>query len=278
MITALSWASLFSYSTALAILWRYTTEASNHTPSARSRIIMVALIGMIFHAVDLYVRIIDNNGSLYGTELTLGQSISSVAVFATFIFVLLSMIRSTLNLGLAIIPAAILGLLAGRWLNPTPLGSSISHPGFEWHIALSIIAFGLLSLAFAQSILILIQEKQLKTHGTKQSGVSFFSLPALQSMDTLLFQLIWLGFMILSVTLAIGLKVNLDEYGAILAFNHHIVLTLVTWLAYAFLLFGRLLWGWRGRQAAIATIICYSLFLLGYFGTRFVKEVLITSA
>ncbi len=275
MLSLLSWASLLSYVAALVMLWQYTTRPEKHTARVRSSLIVATVIGIIFHAIDLYIRVINTQGPDSGFSMSLGHSISLVALVVTSIFVLISMVRATANLGLAILPTAILALLAGLWLNPAHNAISIAYPGFEWHIVLGIITFAMLSLAFAQSLLILVQEKQLKSHKQPQSGISLISLPALQSMETLLFQILWLGFVVLSITLALGVLVNRSEYGIVLLFNHHIVLTLLTWLAYAILLFGRHFFGWRGRQASIYTIICYSMFLIGYFGPRIVRELII---
>ncbi|MEE9447769.1 MAG: cytochrome c biogenesis protein CcsA [Arenicellales bacterium] len=292
LLTALSWAAALSYLAALGLLWQYTTNANKHTASRRSGIIVLSIIGLILHIVQLYAGVINNqafDASQHNHfQFSLGHSISLVAVFVTFIFILLSMVRATLNLGLAILPTTILGLIAGLWLNPgtnpsmpnvSLKGANISAVGFEWHLALGIITFSLLTLAFAQSLLILVQEKQLRNHRTLQApikSVSFISLPALQSMETLLFQILWLGFAVLSLTLIFGIYTNAQHTGSALIFNHHIVLTLATWLGYAILLIGRHFWGWRGRQASIYTIICYSLFLLGYFGPRIVRELIIT--
>ncbi len=275
MLTLLSWASLLCYLAALAMLWQYTNRPEKHTAAIRSTVIIATVVGVIFHAIELYIRVINTQGAGSGFSMSLGHSISLVALVVTTIFVLISMVRATTNLGLAILPTAILALLAGRWLNPAHEAINIAHPGFEWHIALGILTFAVLSLAFAQSLLILVQEKQLKSHHQRQTRVSLVALPALQSMETLLFQILWLGFVVLSITLALGLLVNRSEYGIVLLFNHHIVLTLLTWLAYAILLFGRHFFGWRGRQASIYTIICYSLFLIGYFGPRIVRELII---
>ena len=275
MLTALSWAALLSYIAALVLLWQYTTQTQKHTAGFRSSVIVVTLVGVILHAIELYNRLIHDQTAISDTSFALGHSISMVALVATVLFVLSAMVRSTLNLGLAILPTTILGLLAGRWLNPEYEAAIVMHPGFEWHMALGIVAFGLLSLAFAQSLLILFQERRLKTHNKPQTGISLVSLPALQSMETLLFQILWLGFAVLSMTLILGILVNTAQHGSAFKFNHHIILTIVTWLGYAILLAGRYFVGWRGRQAANYTIICYSLFLLGYFGPRVVRELII---
>ena len=276
MLTALSWAALLSYLTALTLLWQYTTNTEKHTASIRAAVIVATIIGLILHAIELYIRVIHHQLDLTGPAFELGHSISLVAIVATILFVIISMLRSTLNLGLVILPTTILGLFAGRWLNPEQEIFAINQPGIEWHLVIGIITFGVLSLAFAQSLLILIQDNQLRTHAKPKTGFSLVSLPALQSMETLLFQLLWLGFFILSATLVLGMLANKAQYGSAFVFNHHIVLTLATWTAYAILLGGRYFAGWRGRHASIYTIICYSLFVLGYFGPRIVRELIIS--
>ena len=161
MLTLLSWASLLCYVAALITLWQYTTRPEKHTAIMRSTVIIATVVGVIFHAIELYVRVINTQDPGSGFSMSLGHSISLVALVVTTIFILISMIRATVNLGLAILPTAILALLAGRWLNPAHEAISIAHPGFEWHIVLGIITFAMLSLAFAQSLLILVQEKQV---------------------------------------------------------------------------------------------------------------------
>lgn len=275
MLSALSWASFLSYSVALGLLWQYTTRPQRHTHFMRSSIVIMTLIGLIFHGIELYIRILNYHVANPDAFYALGHSISMVALFVTALFVLASMARAMINLGLAILPTTLLGLLAGRWLNPdNQIGINL-QAGFEWHFALGIITFSVLSLTFAQSLLIIVQENQLRDHSRPASAVSLVSLPALQSMETLLFQLLWLGFIVLSLTLGSGFLANNAQYGTPLVFNHHTLLTLLTWLGYCILLGGRTFLFWRGRQAAFYTIICYSLFLLGYFGPRIVKELII---
>ena len=131
MLTFLSWASLLSYAVALTILWQYTTRLEKHTATLRSTIIISTVVGIIIHAIELYVRVVNSQNPTPGFSMSLGHSISLIALVVTSIFVLISMVRSTVNLGLAILPTAILDLLAGRWINPAHEAISIAHPGFE---------------------------------------------------------------------------------------------------------------------------------------------------
>lgn len=279
MILILSWVPVLCYAIALAILWQYITQTSKHTDTRRATIIMISIVGLIFHTLSLTLDITQQSNA--GLKLpsplyfNLSDSLSIAALVISLVFIFLSMIRQTLNLGLAILPMAIFAQIASLWIGEKSSITTVAHVSFEWHLALGIIAFGLLTLAFSQSILILIQDKQLKSRAIPSASTSFIALPALQSMETLLFQLIWLGFIVLSATLFLGLILNQGIQGAALSFTHHIVLTIITWIAYAILLTGRHFSGWRGRHAARYTILCYALFLLGYFGSRVVNDLII---
>jgi ABC-type uncharacterized transport system permease subunit len=60
-------------------------------------------------------------------------------------------------------------------------------------------------------------------------------------------------------------------------FNHHTVLALLAWVSLIILIAGRLAFGWRGRIAILWTGTGFALLALGYFGTRFVVEVMLGS-
>ena len=63
--------------------------------------------------------------------------------------------------------------------------------------------------------------------------------------------------------------------GKPLRFTHHIVLSIIAWAVFGTLLVGRWRFGWRGRTAVRLTLAGFVLLVLGYFGTKFVLEVLL---
>jgi ABC-type uncharacterized transport system permease subunit len=101
------------------------------------------------------------------------------------------------------------------------------------------------------------------------------SLPPVETMETLLFQLITVGFVLLTITLLSGIGFSSQLFGKAFVFNHHTVLSLLAWCSFATLLGGRLFAGWRGQFAVQWTLASFILLLLAYFGTRFVLEVLL---
>ena len=79
------------------------------------------------------------------------------------------------------------------------------------------------------------------------------------------------------MTLAIitGSVVSMNATGAILPRDHKTFFTLISWLIFGVLLFGRIMWGWRGRVSLRWTLVGFGLLMLAYTGTRFIFEVLL---
>ena len=98
-------------------------------------------------------------------------------------------------------------------------------------------------------------------------------VPALETMESLLFQLILAGFVLLTVTVLSGTVFSEQVFGQPFVLSHHVVLSVLAWLTFAVLLAGRRLFGWRGRSAIRWTLTGFVLLALAYFGTRFVLEV-----
>ena len=68
-------------------------------------------------------------------------------------------------------------------------------PGIIAHVILSVLSYAILAIAATQSILLAMQNKRLKNH--QLSGL-FRILPPVQTMEAMLFELIWLGFLFLT--------------------------------------------------------------------------------
>ena len=110
--------------------------------------------------------------------------------------------------------------------------------------------------------------------GITQSGNSWLAaaLPPLVHMETLLFRTVGVGFILLSFVLVTGILFVDDMMAQHLW--HKTVLSILSWIVFAGLLFGRWRYGWRGARAVRLTLIAMSLLLLAYFGSRAVLEIL----
>ena len=97
----------------------------------------------------------------------------------------------------------------------------------------------------------------------------------METMERLLFALLWTGLVLLSVAILSGFSFLEDMFEQRL--SHHIVFACLAWFVFAGLLFGHRVLGWRGVTAVRWTLFGFALLLLGYLGSKFVVEILLAS-
>lgn len=173
------------------------------------------------------------------------------------------------SLFIGLLPMAAVVLLADALNDHHAPLENISY-GMVWHILLSILAYSVLTIAAVQSVLLYLQDSALK----KRQTTGFIqALPPLQLMDSLLFEMIWLGMILLTASYALGWPYIFDLKEQHL--GHKVVFAIISWLIFAWLLFGRYRFGWRGVIASRWTLIGTAFMILSYFGSKFVWEVLL---
>lgn len=150
-------------------------------------------------------------------------------------------------------------------------------PAFGWHIAVAVLAYSTLTIAAFHAILMALQESRLHTRNAKTGWLSgaLDQLPALLTMEKLLFRLIWIGFVLLSLTVLSGIVFSEQLFGKALRWDHKSVFAVISWVLFAALLVGRSWRGWRGKTALRFTLAGFATLLLAYVGSRFVLEVVL---
>jgi ABC-type uncharacterized transport system permease subunit len=153
-------------------------------------------------------------------------------------------------------------------------------PLFSWHIALSTLAYGALTIASFQAVLMAMQESRLHSLTAPDTHRGWFlgaldRLPPLLTMERLLFRMITIGFVLLTLTVISGIFVSEHVFGKPFRFEHKTVFTLLSWLVFGALLTGRQWRGWRGKTALSFVLTGFGTLLLAYVGSRFVLEVVL---
>jgi ABC-type uncharacterized transport system permease subunit len=245
----------------------YRLSRGPAAPTLRGPFLVVSVGAVLSHALLLQATV----PIAGGLNLPFTQAVSLVACTISAMFVVAAISRPAEYLGLLVLPiAAVMVLIAWVWpgqgVIPTTSGLQAAH------IVISILAYALLALATVQSLLLFYQERALRT---RQPRGLLRALPPLQTMETLMFRMLAVGFLLLTLTLVTGIFFSEQIFGRALPFTHHVVLSLIAWILFGTLLFGRWRYGWRGRTAVSWTVAGYTLLLLGYFGSKFVLEVLL---
>jgi ABC-type uncharacterized transport system permease subunit len=143
---------------------------------------------------------------------------------------------------------------------------------FKAHVVAAMLAYSLFTIAMLHAVLISQVEKRLH-HATLPRVLR--SLPPLMTMETLLFRMIGIGFVLLTLTLASGMVFSEEIFGKPWQFNHKVLFGFISWGVFAVLLWGHRFYGWRGRVAVHWTVGGFVLLVLAYLGSRFVLEVLL---
>ncbi|MCG8324344.1 MAG: cytochrome c biogenesis protein CcsA, partial [Thiotrichales bacterium] len=138
------------------------------------------------------------------------------------------------------------------------------------HILLSIAAYSLLSIAALQAILLAIQEY----HFRHKKVVRILNiLPPIKVMEDVLFGMIASGFFCLSLSLVSGMMFIHDLLAQHLV--HKTVLSVLAWIIFGIVLWGRWSLGWRGPTAIRWTLGGFVTLMLAYFGTKLVLEIIL---
>jgi ABC-type uncharacterized transport system permease subunit len=144
-----------------------------------------------------------------------------------------------------------------------------ASPWLPLHWALGIASYGLFAAAVVHAWMMTRAEKQIRQAADPQAGVPLLTL------ERLTFRFATAGFVLLSATLLAGLLFSEALYGRSVNWDHKTVFSVLSWLVFAFLLLGRLRFGWRGRTAVRVLYAGSLLLLLAYAGSRFVLEVVL---
>lgn len=225
------------------------------------------LLGMLAHATLLYPYIF----TLYGLNFNLFNVLSLISLFFLFFYVLFSLYRPIVSLGILAAPTAFIGMTIGF------IGRVAYQPlthvsvGLEAHIILSFAAYCVLLMATVQALFLRLQIGELKQQTIHRFWVN--KLPSLQTMEGLLFDMILVGFVLLSIALGLGFVYVEDLFSQHIV--HKTVFSVLSWLLFGVLLLGNWRAGWRGKRAANITIYAFILLAIGFVGSKFVLELVL---
>jgi len=109
-------------------------------------------------------------------------------------------------------------------------------------------------------------------------GNALDQLPALLTMEKILFRMIAIGFGLLTLTVLSGVVFSEQVFGKAVNWDHKSVFAVLSWVLFGILLTGRTWWGWRGKTALRFTLSGFATLVLAYVGSRFVIEVILHRA
>jgi len=265
----------------LLLLLFLSQRASAGKESALSAWVMKACIFviLILHGIELHDSVFTAKGFVFG----FAQDLSLIAWvglafywFQSWFLPIASLLWMSILFALfcSLLPIFFPGVL----ISP----EAVSDPWFKAHFIVATVSVGLLSLAAMQAMLMSAYDRALHQQLgiLPNSRVAFWldDLPPLMTIESLLFNLLYVGFGLLTLTVFSGLLFSQALFGKPFVWDHKTIFAVVSWLLFAGLIIARWRVGLRGRLAIRLVLSAYVALLLAYVGSRFVLEVILQRA
>ncbi len=226
----------------------------------------LGLVALLLHAAIVWQTVFLEGGVNLGFF-----RISALIFLVVNVACVTSLLRRPLqNLLLVLFPLSALAVLVATFAPDTSALVSNLSAGMLLHICSSILAYAVLTLAAIQSALLSLQDRQLKQRHT--TGIIQI-LPPLQLMESMLFELLWIGVSLLTIAIVSGFVFIDDIFAQSLV--HKTVLTIVAWVLFSTLLWGHYQLGWRSRTAVRLTLSGFLLLMLAFWGSKLVLELVL---
>src|SRR5687768_10666727 len=193
------------------------------------------------------------------------QALAVMSLLVVLVFLITTRSRARLRvLGAFITPVTLLlfmGAAFRRGVGPVP--EEVRSALLPVHVAVNVLGLVAFALAFAAAIAYLIQERQVRR---KNLGGLFQRLPALDQLDSLGLRAVIVGFPLLTVGVVTGTIWAVQLHSSALEISAAQGFALLAWLLFAAVLLLRVAAGWRGRKAAIGTMLGFLCTMAGLVG------------
>ncbi len=214
----------------------------------------------------------------FGTSWNSGlaEALWVTVLFSVLLFAMLSAVagQAWRLTGLLFPYLILLGLIATVAHHAGDARAPAAVPG-GWilvHILVSVITYGLLTLAAISGLAVLLRERSMRLK--RRDSLSSL-LPSVADSEWLQVRLLIASEVVLGIGVLTGMGIQFLSTGQLLVFDHKTLLTLGGFVLIGALLFAHFRTGLRGRRAARLFLVGYLLVTLGYPGVKFVRDVLL---
>ena len=241
------------------------SQLRKHPTTPTTAFQLAAALAIVLHGAATFGLLFNSAG----LDLSLLKICALISLVINIVLFFSGLKKPVHSLFLFLFPISALSLFAAITTASTK-ETVVIPPAIEAHVLISILAYSTLAIAALQALLIGYQNWQLKH---KHQNLLMRTFPPLQSMEALLFEVVWAGEILLTLSLISGFLFYDDFFDQKLL--HKVVFSMVAWVFYGCLLWGRHFQGWRGNTAIRWTWAGFIAILLGYIGSKIALEFLL---
>jgi cytochrome c-type biogenesis protein CcsB len=174
-------------------------------------------------------------------------------------------------LGAFVSLAAVVALgVANIWLYNSvgPVVPALNSYWIAIHVSAAIIATGAFTVAGATTFLYLLKARQEAKAAA--AGPGFLShLPGADVLDRLVLRVTMFAFPIWTAAIIMGAIWADEAWGRYWGWDPKEIWSFVTWIVYAAYLHARATAGWKGRKAAVLSLVGFAALMFNFFGVNY---------
>ena len=133
------------------------------------------------------------------------------------------------------------------------------------HVITCFFGYAAFALSFGFSLMYLLK----RLDNQKRNNIFLQLIPGLSILDDLNYQMIVVGFLMLTLGIITGSVWAHSAWGTYWSWDPKETWSLITWLIYASVIHSRMVRGWKGKKIAILSIIGFACVLFTYFGVNY---------
>ncbi len=154
------------------------------------------------------------------------------------------------------------------YLPAAPLVPALRSPWLVIHVAAATLAAAFFTLGMVATALYLVRDVADKRGAS--GGRLISRLPDTATLDRISYRVIAFGFPIWTFAVVAGAIWAEYAWGRYWGWDPKETWSLITWILYAAYLHARTTAGWRGRRAAVISLVAYSTLIFNFFGVNIV--------
>ncbi|MEW6375333.1 MAG: c-type cytochrome biogenesis protein CcsB [Thermodesulfobacteriota bacterium] len=227
--------------------------------------------GLTLHSGGLIIRWLETHQTGYG-YVPLSNMYESLIFFSwtiILVYLILEFKYRQKIIGVFVTPIAFLAIalssiIPGIDAKINPLVPALQSNWLTIHVTTCFFGYASFAVSFGISILYLIRERR-----EAQEEVVSKWLPTASLLDEINYKSIMIGFPMLTLGIITGAAWANYAWGSYWGWDPKETWSLITWFIYAAFLHARFTRDWRGRKAAILSVIGFSAVLFTYFGVNY---------
>lgn len=229
-------------------------------------------LGLLGHTVAIILRWTESYrlGIGHAPLSNLYESLIFFAWALILLYLLIEWRTKSRSIGAFATPLAFLIMAYASFTNVSshiqPLVPALKSNWLLAHVITCFVGYAAFGIAFGMSIMYLL--KRLDNPETDNLFLKL--IPGSAILDELSYQLIVIGFILLTLGIITGAVWAHSAWGRYWGWDPKETWSLITWLVYAALLHSRMIRGWRGKRLAIFSIVGFFSVIFTYLGVNLI--------